>query len=78
MGKTFQTLTLLGGLMRQRTVRNSLIIAPVSLLRTWEKEAIKIFKKFECVPQVTIIVLGSNVAKLKRKRLLLEALEWYV
>lgn len=78
MGKTFQTLTFLGGLMREQTIKNALIVAPVSLLRTWEKEARNVLKKFKCVPAVTITVLGSDVSKTRRRHLLMTALGWYV
>jgi len=76
MGKTFQTLTYLGGLMRQKTIRNALIVAPVSLLRTWQKEAQVVMKKSGCVPSVTVSVLGSDVSKSRRMHQIRMALGW--
>lgn len=71
MGKTFQTLTFLSGLLYQRTIKNAIIVAPVSLLRTWEKEANDIVKGI--IPNVTITVL-HGVSKNKRSLLLRDAL----
>ena len=74
MGKTYTTLTYLGGLMRATTIRNALIVAPVSVLRSWEKEAQRVLK--QCVPHCRIVVLTSNVRN--RSQVLQQALEWYV
>lgn len=74
MGKTYQTLTFLGGMMRARTIRNALIVAPVSVLRSWEKEANVIVKM--CVSNVSIKVVSSDINKRSRQRLLQSALEW--
>ena len=73
-GKTFQTLAYLGGLMKSRTIRNALVICPVSVLRTWEREGADILKK-GCVPKATISVVSSDVKKQRRFRLLQEALD---
>lgn len=73
MGKTFQTLTYLGGLMRARSIRNALIVAPVSLLRTWQVEARDIVQRC-CAPRVTISVVSSDIRKQKRCDMLVEAL----
>lgn len=73
MGKTYQSLTFLGGLMRARTIRNALVVAPLSVLQSWEKEARVVISK-SCVPRITIIVLSSEMAKKRRQRLLQEAL----
>lgn len=75
MGKTYQTLAYLGGLMRSRTIRNALVVAPLSVLRSWEKEA-EIVMKRSCVHQVTIFVVQSETRKDRRCRMLREALSW--
>ena len=74
MGKTYMTLTLLGGLMRAGTIQNALIIAPLSVLRSWETEASKVVKL--CVPKIKIQVLSSDIGKSTRCRRLRDALEW--
>jgi len=66
------TLTYLGGLMRAGVTRNSLIVAPVSVLQSWEKEARKVLAG--CVPCVRIQKLSSDMTKKQRLRLLKEAL----
>jgi len=76
MGKTFMTLTYLGGLMRAKTIKNALIIAPLSVLRSWEKEAGKV--SAACVPNVRIQVLSSDIGRNRRQEMLRRALEWYV
>jgi hypothetical protein len=68
------TLTLLGGLMRTKTIRNALIVAPLSVLRSWEKEAEKVVRR--CVPKVRICVVSSDVGKATRCKRLCAALEW--
>eukprot|EP00957_Ditylum_brightwellii_P106723 8141980-Ditylum_brightwellii.AAC.1 len=73
MGKTYQTLTYLGGLMKSKTIRNALIICPVSLMRTWEREARDILERC-CVPRITISVLASDVRKPRRHDILVDAL----
>jgi len=75
MGKTFQSLTLLGGLMRARTIRNALVVAPLSVLQSWEKEALRVLKR-SCVPKITILVLSSDMAKARRQMLLQQAFSW--
>ena len=72
-GKTYMTLTYLGGLMRAKTIRNALIVVPLSVLRTWENEAGKVLQT--CVPSCRITVLTSNVKG--RTSILARALEWY-
>jgi SNF2 family DNA or RNA helicase len=74
MGKTYMALTLLGGLMRARTIRNALIIAPLSVLRSWESEASKVVK--QCVPNVRTVTVSSGMSKATRYRHLQAALEW--
>jgi SNF2 family DNA or RNA helicase len=74
LGKTFQTLTLLGGLMRAKTIRNALVVAPLSVLRSWEREANAIAKA--CVPHIRIQVVSSDISKAARSKRLQDALEW--
>lgn len=73
-GKTYMTLTYLGGLMRKRTIRNALVIAPLSVLRAWENEAHKVLTM--CVPNVRIQVVSSTMGANNRRWALEEALEW--
>jgi SNF2 family DNA or RNA helicase len=74
MGKTYMALTFLGGLMRDKTIRNGLIVAPLSVLRSWETEAEKVLKA--CVPLVRVYVVSSDIGKATRYKRLQEALEW--
>jgi SNF2 family DNA or RNA helicase len=74
MGKTYMALTLLGGLMRDKTIRNGLIVAPLSVLRSWETEAEKVLKI--CVPRVRVYVVSSDIGKATRCKRLQDALEW--
>jgi len=76
LGKTFMTLTYLGGLMKAGTIRNALIVAPLSVLRAWENEAAKVLTL--SVPNVKVQVLSSDIAANRRLQALQEALEWYV
>jgi superfamily II DNA or RNA helicase len=71
MGKTFMTLSLLGGLMRAQTIKTALVVAPVSVLRNWENEARKILKL--CV-NVKIQVIASENSKQSRRQKLQEAM----
>lgn len=73
MGKTYQTLTFLGGMMRARTIRNAIVVAPVSVLRSWEKEARIVVRA--CVPSVTIKVVTSDIGKRSKQQILRSALE---
>jgi SNF2 family DNA or RNA helicase len=75
LGKTYQTLAYVGGLMRTKTIRNALVVAPVSVMRTWQKEAEVVIKK-ECVKCMSISIISSDVPKEKRVRLLRQALRW--
>jgi len=74
MGKTYQTLALLGGLMRERTIRNALILCPVSLMRTWEREANDVIRKMCGVRQLDICVVSSDISKNRRTNLIREAI----
>jgi SNF2 family DNA or RNA helicase len=74
MGKSRTTLAFLGGLMRTETIRNALIVAPLSVLRSWEGEAHKVLRA--CVPGVRISVASSSTSKSIRYQRLQDALEW--
>lgn len=74
MGKTFQTLAFLGGLMRAKTIRNALIVATKSILHNWNKEANNIIKK--CVPSASVKVVSSTTPGHSRKNYLQLAMEW--
>ena len=74
MGKSRTLLTYVGGLMRARSIRNTLIVAPLSVLRSWEAEANKVLTK--CVPRIRIIVISSETSKVYRNQSLQRALKW--
>lgn len=76
MGKTFMTLTYIGGLMRAGTISNALILAPLSVLRSWEREAMNVLR--QCVPDVEIKILQSEMSKKQRDHILDKALDRYV
>ena len=66
----------ISGLMKAGTIRNTLVVAPASVLRSWENEACNVLTV--CVPGAQIIVLSSTMSQKKRKSVLGEALHWYV
>lgn len=74
LGKTYQVLAFLGGMMKAQTIKNCLVVAPVSVLRSWEREANKVAKA--CVPHLRIQVVSSAITKAVRFRRLQEAQEW--
>jgi hypothetical protein len=39
MGKIYHLVAFLGGLIQANTIRNPLVVAPLSMLQSWEKEA---------------------------------------
>lgn len=59
--------------MRARTIRNALIICPVSVIRTWEREGDSILRQ-SCLPKINICVVSSDVKKHRRTHLLQDAL----
>jgi SNF2 family DNA or RNA helicase len=63
MGKTYVTLAYLGGLMRAGSIRNALVVAPLSVLQSWRKEAQKILP--QCVSSIRITVL-HDMSRAKR------------
>lgn len=74
MGKTYMALTLVGGLMAAHSIRNALIVAPLSVLRSWETEAGKVVR--QCLPKVNVEVVSSDIGKPTRCKRLRAALEW--
>jgi SNF2 family DNA or RNA helicase len=68
------TLTLLGGLMKAKTIRNALVLCPVSLLRTWENEARKVLITYLGLPSITISVISSEMDRHKRAYMLEKAM----
>ena len=69
LGKTFQTVCLLTGLLRQRDVASVLIICPVSVLQSWQREI-----QTRMLPHVTkrlLVALASgDMSKTKREKIL--------
>ena len=61
--------------MKAGTIRNALVVAPVSVLRSWEKEAANVVAT--CVSRVQIVVLTSQMSKSRRANLLQKALSRY-
>lgn len=74
MGKTYQTLAFLGGMMRAGTINNALIVAPLSVLPSWKKEASNIL--IACVPSASVEIINSECCESTRQRLWCSALEW--
>lgn len=64
MGKTYMLCSYLGALMRAGTIRNALVIAPLSVLRSWEKEAQKIFR--QCVKSFKVTIVNSEMSRSRR------------
>lgn len=64
MGKTYVTLSYLGGLMRAGTIRNALVIAPLSVLRSWENTGRKILR--QCVSSFKVTVVNSDMSRKRR------------
>jgi SNF2 family DNA or RNA helicase len=75
LGKTFQTCTLLAGLMRSRTISSALIVCPVAVMKMWEREAQMIVEKY-CGVRVSIRIVDSSIRRERRAMLLDEALRW--
>ena len=76
LGKTFQSCTLLGGLLRAKTIRNALIICPVAVLKNWEKEAKWILNGFCAINNLTIQVIDSSMKRDRRAWMLEDAVRW--
>lgn len=81
LGKTYQTLTYLGGLFSTGTIRNALVVAPVSILRSWEKEAQHVLANMmdsSVVPIQIKVVSSSDSNRSRRNGIIIGALTWYV
>jgi SNF2 family DNA or RNA helicase len=68
------TVCFLGGLFRSRTIKNALIVAPLSVLRSWENEAKKVVTK--CSQHAKIQVISSELKPTKRIRMIRDAIRW--
>jgi len=75
-GKTYQTCTLLAGLMRSRKIRNALIVCPVAVMKTWEKEAKLIIEKLCGIGTLSLRIVDSSIKRERRAMMLEEALLW--
>lgn len=68
LGKTFQVSCLLTGLMRSNKIQRALIIAPVSVLPSWNRELIQHLAPY--VKRVGIEMCSSEMSKKKRQKVL--------
>lgn len=65
MGKTVTTLSLIGGLMRAGSIQTALVIAPLSVLESWQTTGRKILR--QCIPRVKVTVLNSDIPQYQRQ-----------
>jgi SNF2 family DNA or RNA helicase len=65
MGKTVTTLALIGGLMRANSIQTALVIAPLSVLQSWETTARNILR--QCLPSIKVTVLNSDISQYRRQ-----------
>ena len=68
MGKTYQVLAHIGSLLRGQCITNSVIVAPKSVIHTWEREANLIVKN-KCVRGVTITAITSDMKITTREKI---------
>lgn len=68
LGKTFQVNCLLTGLMRSNKIQRALIIAPVSVLPSWNRELLQHLAPY--VKRVGIEMCSSEMTKKKRQKIL--------
>ena len=68
LGKTFQVSTLLTGLFRMNNIKRVLIVAPVSVLRSWTKEISTHLLPY--TRHVGLELISSDMAKAKRVKIL--------
>lgn len=63
--------------MRADTIGCALVVAPVSVLGTWEKEAKNVLmkRKPSCVPNLKIFVISSTTKRADRQRQLRTAIK---
>jgi SNF2 family DNA or RNA helicase len=64
VGKTYMACTFIGGLMRSGVIRNALIVAPMSVLRSWEKTSVELIS--QCIPKVNIQVVSGGMSRNQR------------
>ena len=70
LGKTFQVNCLLTGLMRSNQIQRVLIVAPVSVLPSWNRELIQHLAPY--VKRIAIEVCNAEMVKKKRQQILRE------
>lgn len=71
MGKTFMTLVFLHGLFRTKTITSALIVAPVSVIHGWEREAKAILSSMSArTNQYRISMLTSTLSITQRRKVL--------
>ena len=68
LGKTFQVNCLLTGLMRSNRIQRVLIVAPVSVLPSWNRELVQHLAPH--VKRVAIEMCNAEMAKKKRQQIL--------
>jgi SNF2 family DNA or RNA helicase len=68
LGKTFQVTCLLTGLMRNKLIQRALIVVPVSVLQTWERELRQHLHPH--VKRIGIDIVNADMAKKKRQQIL--------
>ena len=78
LGKTIQTLTYLGGLFKCQTIRNALVICPLSVVQSWKNEADSVFDLCGISARVSVMVVDSTCRKGLRASKLNFAMIWYV
>ena len=68
LGKTFQVISLLAGLMAEESIKRVLVIAPVSVLPTWQRELSEHLAPH--FSKADILLVNSDLTKKKRQMLL--------
>ena len=71
-GKTRMIITFLDSLMRSKIICNALIVAPLAVQRSWEKEAYRVMAS----AAVNIEVIASSDSQRLRLSVLRNALRW--
>jgi len=73
-----QTLALIGGLFRCQTIRNALVVCPVSVVQSWKNEADQVFDVCGLSSIASVMIVDSNFRKGLRASKLKFAMVWYV
>ena len=68
LGKTFQIISFLTGLMRMKKIQRVLILSPVSVLSTWIKELNDHLRPY--VKNSSIELIHSELAKSRRLKII--------